>query len=224
MRSIGAVIFLALLVAAGCDRSPSVPRPAAGAPAAVRTPRETIARLIAAHSSGSYREMESLMVAGRAAGAVRTLTAIDEFLLANRLLCDHVREKLSPAIAQMIDQAQIAGNLDIFSPYVELVEEEIHGDEAEVSFSVDGRLPLKRTRLVRVGGQWKYDPGEDYGANLPDAFRRMADGLRLVLDGLKQGRPPLDRILEKPELLVEEVRVRLVPGVSMLQPATKPTK
>lgn len=224
MRSIGVVILFSLLMTAGCDRSSPDPRPAGGAPAAVRTPRETIARLIAAHASKSYREMESLMVAERAAGAVRTLAAIDEFLLANRLLCDHVREKLSPAIAQLIDQAGIAGNLDVFSPYVELVEEEIRGDEAEVSFSVDGRVPLKRTRLIRVGGQWKYDPGEDYGANLPDAFRRMADGLRLVLDGLKQGRPPLDRILEKPELLVEEVRVRLIPGVSMLQPATKPTK
>lgn len=162
------------------------------------------------------------MVAGRAADAARTLAAIDEFLLANRLLCEHVRDRFGPGMAQLIDQSHIAGNLDVFSPYVELVDEEVNGDEAHVSFTVDGRLPLKRTRLVRVDGQWKYDPGDGYATNLPDAFRRMAEGLRLVLDGLKRGQPAAERILEKPEVLVEEVRVRLIPGVAMLKPTTAP--
>lgn len=209
---------------AGCER-PSAPSPARASTTSQPGPRQTIERLIAAHRERRYGDMESLMLPGRATDAMSTLMAIDEFLLANRMLCDYVRQHVSPGVAQLIDQSPIAGNLDVFSPFVTLVDEDVRGDDAEVAFMVDGRLPLKRTRLKRIGGRWKYDPGEGYAVNLPDAFRRMADGLNFVLDGLKQGRPAADRILEKPDLLVDEVRIRLMPGVSMLKPpASQPIR
>lgn len=168
--------------------------------------------------------MNDLVVAGRAHQVVKTLMAVDEFLRANRALCDYVRDEFAVGLSQSIDQSRWGASLDIFSRYVELIEERIEGDQATVSFTVDGRLPLRHARLVRIDGVWRYDPGPGYSPQLPTAFERMARGLRQVLDDLKSGRVSANAVRADPQRLIEEVRVRLLPGVKMLPaaPTTQP--
>jgi hypothetical protein len=160
----------------------------------------------------------------RATEVVKTLMAVDEFLRANRTLCDYVRDEFALGLSQSIDQSQWGAHLSIFSRYVELVDERIEGGTATVSFTVDAQLPVQHARLVRSDGMWRYDPGDGYDPRLPAAFQRMARGLRQVLDDLREGRLPAEAVRADPQKLVEEVRVRLVPGIKMLPepPATQP--
>jgi hypothetical protein len=222
-RLIAIAAVLAAGACSGCERSPHQASGGTSTAAPKRSPRATIERLLAARQSGSYQPMNELVVPGRVHEVVKTLMAVDEFLQANRMLCNYVRDEIALGLSQSIDHASWGARLDIFSPYVELVDEQIEGKTATVSFMVDGRLPLQRARLVLVNGQWRYDPGVGYDPQLPAAFQRMARGLRLVLDDLQSGRLSADTIRAAPARLIEEVRVRLLPGVMMLpSPTTQP--
>lgn len=218
--------LLTALVAwcSGCERSARPPSDPGSASAPESSPRATIARLIAVRESGSYQPMNGLIVPERVHEVVKTLMAVDEFLRVNRVLCNYVRDEFAFGLSQSIDQSQWGAHLDIFSRYVELIEERIEGNTATVSFTVDGRLPVQRARLVRMDGVWRYDPGAGYDPRLPAAFQRMAGGLRQVLDELKSGSLPADAIRADPQRLVEEVRVRLLPGIKMLPvgPSSQP--
>ena len=205
-----------VLWCAGCERSAEQHSDARGAAAPATSPRATIEQLIAARESGLYQAMSELIMPGRVHEVVRTLMAVDEFLHANRALCNHVRDEITLGLSQSIDQSHWGDHLDVFSRYVELIDQQITGDTATVSFTVDGRLPVQHARLLPVEGVWRYDPGPGYDPQLPAAFRRMARGLRQVLDDLKSGRLSSDVIRSNPERLIEEVRVRLLPGVKML--------
>ena len=206
----------------GC---PACERAAPPDNAAVRSPRETIQRIIAAREAGSYQTLNELIVRERAHEVVKTLMAVDEFLHANKTLCDYVRGTFALGLSQSIDQSHWGAHLDIFSRHLELIDQRIEGDTATVTFTVDGRIPVRRARLVRIGGAWRYDPGSGYDPQLPTAFERMARGLRQVLDDLKDGRLSADAIRANPQRLVEEVRVRLQPGIKVLPtpPTTQPS-
>jgi len=180
--------------------------------------------VIAARDSGSYQVLNELIVPERVHEVVKTLMAVDEFLHANELLCNYVRDAFALGLSQSIDQSQWGAHLDIFSRYVELVDERVEGDAATVTFTIDERIPVHRAQLVLTDGDWRYDPGPGYDPRLPAAFQRMARGLRRVLDDLKSGRLAAETVHADPQRLVEEVRVRLQPGIKMLPqpPTTQP--
>jgi len=148
--------------------------------------------------------------------------AVDDFLAANRALCEQIRTQIGVGLAGSIDQSHLSENLGVFSRYVTLLDEIVDGDHAVVTFMVDDRLPSRKAELVRIDGVWRYDPGPGYHPALPRAFHRMARGLRQVSDELGTGRLSVADVRNDPDLLLDEVRVRLIPGVQMLPapPAT----
>ncbi len=176
-----------------------------------------MARLIAARKERSYQKVKALVVAERADEVLAMLMAVDDFLLANRELCKYVRDEVGLGLAQMIDQSAIAEHLEIFSPFVKLLDAVVEENVATVSFCVDGKLPVKQARLRRVGETWRYDPGPGYAPEMPKAFHRMADGLREVVVEIKSGRLAVAALRDDPELLAKEVQLRLLPGVKMLR-------
>ncbi len=207
--------WLRLLVVAGalcgaCERS-TKPTTQSG-----RSPRATIEQLIAARGSGSYQSMSEFIVPKSDHEVVTTLMAVDEFLHANKALCDHVRQEITVGLSQAINQSYWSAHLGVFSPYVELVDQHDDGETATVSFTIDGRVPVQHAELVLWEGAWRYDPGGGYDPKLPAAFRRMARGLRDVLEDLKGGRLDVAAIRAEPDRLAEEIRIRLLPGVKML--------
>ncbi|MEP0848626.1 MAG: hypothetical protein HRF50_17610 [Phycisphaerae bacterium] len=208
------------LLAAACDRQPGreapAPPNAGDPPPAASDPQEFIEELLAARRAGSYRRIEQLVVSERAAEVVATLRAVDEFLVANRGLCEYVREHVNPGVATWIDQAYLGGSLEVFSSDVRILSSHEGPDQAEVSFLVDERLPARHARLVRDGGTWRYDPGPGYDGALPRAFAKMADGLRQLLDDLRSGRVSADEVRRNPQRLLDELKLRLSPGVRML--------
>jgi hypothetical protein len=222
---LGGLTFLGLLPGVlGCSRPPSGQNPQAGSRRPPVSPKETVARLIRAREANDYHGMTPLIVPERAADVVNTLVAVDDFLNASQQLCDLVRREVGLGLAETIDQSGRAQYLDIFSKYVELLDETSTGKTATVSFTVDGQLPARETRLRLVDGTWRYDPGPGDYKRLAEAHQRMARGLRQTIDEIRGGRLSPQELRDQPEKLVEEVRVRLLPGVQLLPapPSTAP--
>lgn len=207
-------VLLVACALAGCNRDAP---PATATPP--HDPRQVTAALITARKTGSYRELEQYIVQKRRSEVVATLIAVDGFLEANRSLGDRVRQVFSQAIAESIDQSYFGQNLDIFSPGVQLLDHSVNGAGAEVAYQVNEQLPLRHTQLVIEQGEWRYDPGEGYDPALPRAFEEMARGLKTLQQDLDSGRLPIDRIRSNPEMLQEEVRMRLSAGLKQLPAA-----
>ncbi len=220
-----AVSATTLALVSACDRAPALPPiPASRTSAELLSPRQTIEKIVELRGTGSLAALAPLLISERAAPVLETLAALDEFLLANRQLCDHVRERVTPGLALLIDQSHMGDALDVFSTHVKVLGEQVDGDRATVSFLVNARLPVEHATLRRVDGSWRYDPGEGYDPSLPRAFRTMAEGVRRVLDDLRSGRLAPDALRTDPQRLLDEMRVRLAPGVKLLsraQPATE---
>lgn len=214
MRVSTGLIGAGLMIAAGCTRD----APTARNVGAGFSPSQTVERLIALRATRQYEHMLPMIVKNQRHEVVRYLSAIDEFLNAGRVLCEHVRGRHGVGVAALIDFSRLAGNLDIFSEYVGVLDESVDGDEATVAYTVDQRLPVRHTRLRRVENLWLYDPGEGYGPQLIPALRKMAEGLRRTLQEMQTGNLKQTDFAAFPEKLVEAVRIRILPGVKMLPP------
>ena len=204
----GVVLLILLPMWAGCSRSPSNQPPF--------SPLETVALLIQARQAGDYQKMRSLIVSERIADVMTTLLAVDSFLTANQQLCELIRTKVGPGLSQTIDQSHYAYRLEIFSKYVELLDDNIVGQAATVAFLVDQQLPARHAQLRLVDGAWRYDPGPGDYQQLARAFERMAHGLRQAFQEIHGGRIRLADLRQDPDKLINEVRIRLLPGVKML--------
>jgi hypothetical protein len=187
------------------------------------SPRQTVLTLIKAHQTGDYRQIAELTIPERADDVCAILAAVNRFLIANRQLCELVAQEVGPGVAQAIDHGHHAYYLDIFSKYVEVLDEDVRGDRATVAFLVDGQLPARRAELRLVNHAWRYDPGPGDYRQLAAAFTRMSEGLEQVYDGIRHGLLPVQTLREDPDRLIDEVRIRMLPGVKLLPPATQAT-
>ncbi|TWT44291.1 hypothetical protein RAS1_07010 [Phycisphaerae bacterium RAS1] len=212
---LGAAVLLLLLALAGCGQGGA----ASGTAATTETPRQTVQKIIDLRARRDYQQLRTLIVPAHASNVVTTLIAVDEFLAANDALCTLLRQEVGVGVAEMIDQSPVGSTLDIFSRYVELLDERVSGETATVGFLINHELPARDARLVRDGAVWRYDPGEGFDPALPDAFRKMAAGLRDTADAFRDGRVRPDDIRADPEKLVSEVMLRMSAGVRMLPAA-----
>ena len=96
------IALVAASLSAGCTRAPTPA--AAQAPTAAVGPRDTLARLIELRGAQKYRELTPLVVPGRGEDVVKFLMAVDDFLAANRRLCDWLRDHVGLGLSQIIDQ------------------------------------------------------------------------------------------------------------------------
>jgi hypothetical protein len=206
--------FVVLAIHAGCSTAPppaSQPSPA--------MPSQVVRQLIEAREARRYADMPPLIVPGRSHEVTTLLAAVDDFVDANGTLCDYVRTEILAGLADGLDQSALVAELEVFSRHVSLTDEVINGDRAVVSFQVERRLPLKRASLSWIDGTWRYDPGPGYSAELPAAFHAMAAAMRGLLEDLRSGRVSASAVRERPEMLLENLRERLMPGIGLLSKA-----
>jgi hypothetical protein len=217
--------LIAPLLCAGCTRAPT---PAsAPAPTPSISPRATLTQLIELHVAQKYHDLPPLVVSGRGDDVVKFLMAVDDFLAANRRLCDWLREHVGLGLSQIIDQSYVVDDLAIyagddlgvFSRHVELLDSAVEPDQATVAFTIAERLPARHARLRKIDGGWRYDPGPRFSDDLPTAFHELARGLESVLADLEYGRLSADALSGSPELLLEKVKARLRRGVNLLSKA-----
>jgi hypothetical protein len=174
-----------------------------------------------------YGEIPALILAPHGDGVVAFLRGVDDFLTANRRLCDWLRDHAGVGLAQIIDQSYVADDLavyagddlGVFSRNAELLDQATLGGLATVTYTVENRLPAKTVRLRNIDGQWRYDPGGACPAELPAAFHDMARALESLLAELENGQLGKVPLHENPELLMEKVKARLRHGVGLLSKA-----
>jgi hypothetical protein len=118
--------------------------------------------------------------------------------------------------ALAIEQDQLRENLGLFSVQVRVLDVDIADDEATVTYTANGRLPVKRATLRLVDGTWYYDPGEQIEPEATDAFRSMAQGVRYLLTDLETGNITAAELRQDPAMLARELRLRLADGISRL--------
>lgn len=219
--ALGAGLLLAALsLAPGCNPAP----PAVNAGASSPSPAAVVLALREHLAARRYGQMSELILAEQAAAVVRYLMAMDDFLTANAQLREFVSARISDADAHMLDFSHLAGNLDIFSPYVAIVSEHIDGDVASVAYTIDQRLPVRHARLLRVTGAWRYDPGAGYQADIIPAVAEIAQGFRRTLNELKSGKLDPDTLRGNSARLFDEVRIRIQPGLKMMPTRAAPPR
>lgn len=206
---------LCSLLAMGCARPQASGTGAATSRPASLTPRQTAARLIELHRARRFDELAAWVVPEQADEVRRYLQAVDGFLAANARLCAWVSAEVGPGAVASIDFAALAANLDIFSRYVDLLDEVVEGDAATVTYTVDARLPSRRAAFRRVDGSWRYDPGGG-PPGAAAALESMAVGLKTLMADLESGAIDRSELVRDPALLVQEVQRRLRPGVRLL--------
>jgi hypothetical protein len=174
-----------------------------------------------------YVDLTALIVPESSDAVVRFVRAVDEFLAANRRLCDWLAEHAGFGLGQTIDQSYLADDLrayagedlGVLSRHVELLDEAVVGDRATVTYAVEERMPAGRARLRKVGGVWRFDPGAGCPEELPAAMSDMARGLDTLRGELESGALAIEPLRDDPELLIEKVKARLRRGVNLLSKA-----
>lgn len=204
----------ALSLAAGCQTAPAPPNAAALVEARRRSPSQTIRQIVDAYQEGRYADVAVLTLPERATAVVSTLKAVHEFKAANGRLVEFVRARLGAEPANTLDCSAWVDRLDIFSRFIELVNERIEGGVATVAFMANGELPLKYATLRSRDHVWLYDCGEGYHQRLPEAFLMMARAMDSLVDDLGAGKVPA----EHPALLAEELARRMAPAAALLAP------
>lgn len=182
-------------------------------------PGETVTALTKLRAERQYAALRALIVPGRGHAVVETLMAVDEFLDANRALCNWIRDEAGIGLSETIDQSWMADALGVFGRHVAVLDESIAGDWARVGYVVNDRLPALEAELRIVDGRWAYDPGGGYTPELPEAFREMARGLESVLADLKAGRIDREELQRGTGTLEQKVAARLQRGVNLLSKA-----
>ena len=180
-------------------------------------PADVVRQLWEMRARRAYSEMRPLIEPGRARDTTELLSTIDAVLVAERNFREYVRENVGYGVSEMMDLSSIGENLGIFSTNAELLDTNIEGAVATVSFLVNGRLPTRTARLVRDGASWRYDPEGGFEPDLPKAFRLMTEGYRRMIDDLKSGRIDARRAWKEPEYLGRELSQRVGPGLSMIR-------
>ena len=229
---------LILLIPAGCrQESGTVPREATAAPSgspaspAVPSPppeaslpslsepvapADVVRRVNQLRRAGRLREMLQYVADDRRSPVLDLVQAVDELLLANRILQDRIKASGGEAIATLFDRSGVANVIDVFSYDVAVLREEVHGDSAAVTIQVGRRLPLSTVRLVRRGNAWLIDPGPPI-PGLPDELRKLGKALRRVAQTVEQGPMTTEQIekemefwqtpvLRRIEKLIEQAR------------------
>ncbi len=219
------VCTIGILATTACSRPPT-PASAASQPTALG-PRATLVRLLNLRTNQQYADISPLILPPHGASVVTFLTAVDEFLAANRRLCGWLRDHAGVGLSQTIDQSYVADDLSVyagedlgvFSQHVELLDEAVVTDQATVIYTVENRLPAKRVRLRNVRGAWWFDPSHTCPDELPAAFRDMARGLESLLAEFEHGSIDVAPLRDDPKLLMEKVKARLRRGVNLLSKA-----
>lgn len=209
--------IMTALMLCGCDRAPQAPRqPATTAVKTPATPSDVIHEILRVRKASQYSGLRELVLSDHVDDVTRTLVAVDDFLAANQALCELIRQQVGPGVSARVDQAHLADHLDVFSRYVDLIGEETTGENAIVRFTIDGKLPAKNAELRRIDGRWRYDPGGGYSPELVAAFEKMTEGLRALVAEFRAGTIDVSAFRANPDRLVDEVRLRLMPGVRLL--------
>lgn len=207
---IGLFVFrlcLGLLIVAGAcrlnstDNAPT-PSAAGGAgdevdspiPSRVpETPMETARLLRKLRTSGRLAQLRPYLPSDHCEAILDVILAVDQLAVAADELRSAVGDTIGEATADLYDFTSAANALELFSRDVELIDEQIRGDEASVVIQVASRVPLNTVRFRRIKGRWilQTDPPID---GLPEAVLELAAAMRRCAGDQRRNRWTIERL------------------------------
>jgi hypothetical protein len=118
---------------------------------------------------------------------VAHLLAVQRLVSAYRALNGVVAERIGAGSASTFDVEAMANIVGVLSPEVEVVNETVYDEEAVLTYTVDGRVPLEEAILVRRNNRWLLQtepPVPELAAELL-ALANVADRVALELRARK---------------------------------------
>jgi hypothetical protein len=163
-----AAILLPVCLVTACKRAPSANSPASPEPATPRaaatpaiesvdipvTPRALLERICQLRQAGALDELGQHIVPEQRELVIDHLLSVDRLVIAYQALNHVISERIGAGSATILDPHAMANIVGVFSPDIEIVDEALLGDEAVVTISVAGRLPLEKVTLVRRNDRW----------------------------------------------------------------------
>jgi len=205
----GALLAAILVVSvAACDKSHDsrVDSEKAGGPAGRKaeapaaqppTPVDTV-RMVHAHRlAGQTGLLQEYLLPAQRPHVVEFIQAIDRLVAADRVLKAAVTRHFGPLSTEAFDRSRAANAAGIFSRDVDVLDERIDGDTAEVTVQIEDRIPLEVVALVRRDGRWliKTDP--------------PVEGLAAEIVRLAQTLTDVARMLDKKPMTLAELKKEL---------------
>ena len=141
------------------------------------TPMETARLLRQLRTSGRLAQLRPYLAPDHCEAILDVILAVDQLAVAADELRSAVGDTIGEATADLYDFTAAANALELFSRDVELVDEQIRGDEASVVIQVASRVPLNTVRFRRITGRWILQTDRPIGG-LPGAVLELAAAMR----------------------------------------------
>lgn len=194
-RAILAVFLIPFLAALpACDRT-SVPQRAAAdtasaSPESHASPVETARRVNALRWQRDYSAMSELLTDSGRTSTIRFLQSVDRLMDAHDAMQHAAAERYGPDIHHAWNISAMENNLGIFSRDIAVISQSMRADEAIVTIQEADRVPLVRSRFIRIDGRWKLvspindtsicEPLETFASRIDAVAERIRDGLSPV--------------------------------------------
>ncbi|MCH7700859.1 MAG: hypothetical protein IID37_04155 [Planctomycetes bacterium] len=138
---------------------------------------ETARLLRQLRTSGRLAQLRPYLAPDHCEAILDVILAVDQLAVAADELRSAVGDTIGEATADLYDFTAAANALELFSRDVELVDDQVRGDEASVVIQVASRVPLNTVRFRRIKGRWilQTDPPI---AGLPGAVLELAAAMR----------------------------------------------
>lgn len=167
-EAFAALLGMVLLLGA-CEREPGAGTPAPApqaAPASTRadtatlTPRQTVKEIRRLRHRAAFVEMADHLVPEQREATVDYLLAVDRVVASHTRLSRTLSERVGAGAAASIRPGPLANIAGVFSADVEIVDvaESENGDDAVVTYCVNGQVPLETVTLVRGDDRWLLRP------------------------------------------------------------------
>jgi len=178
--------------ASGCERSPSTDSTPAAAQVSTFAPGlETLSPSDVVRHVNEYRRtgrrglIADCIVPEQRTAVLELVQAIDQLLAANEGLRQAVCTQLGSAQASSFDLSGMANYTGVLSRDVRVIDEQITGEQAEVTIQVAKRVPLDTVQLVRRDGCWlirTQNPVPGVAAEVCKLAQVLREGARALKD------------------------------------------
>lgn len=212
LRGVSVAVFLGVSgVACSCDRSDvgrarsSADRQGESSSADAShlegpSPIEVVRLVHEQRVAGGLGLVGHHVVPERRSHVLGLLQAMDRLLWANQVLQAAVVSRFGRATARVFDRSRAANAIGVFSHDVEVLDQQVDGDNAVVTIQIAGRVPLDEVKLVRREHRWliQTDP----------PITGVADELHRLAEVLVDAARMLDKTAMTPVELKKELDLR----------------
>ena len=144
-------------------------------------------------TSGRLGQLRPYLMPDHCEAILDVILAVDQLAIAAAELQSAIRDTIGEATADRYDFTSAANALELFSHDVELVDEQVRGDQASIVIQVASRVPLNTVRFRRINGRWilQTDPPI---AGLPEGVLELAAAMRRCARDQRRNRWTIERL------------------------------